>query len=172
MTFTQSFKTANGVNGGDLESERAPGIDRSEQAVCADLMTNLLDAMRTVEVEIVAAEREFERSIAELYGKREKLSRDYAELLKTELARVEANGGGVSRARAPRRDAAPMPDGDVVLAVLERAGVGLATAQIRELAGIPRAVPYGSMSDLMRQLVNDGRVVREGRSSGTRYRIR
>jgi hypothetical protein len=60
-----------------------------------------------------------------------------------------------------------------------RRGVGapgsrqrIATAQIRQLAGIPPAVRYGSMNDLMKQLVDDGRVVREGRSSGTRYQIR
>jgi hypothetical protein len=135
-------------------------------------MANLLEAIGAVEAEIVAAEQEFERKITELYGRREKLSRDYAGLLKAELARVEANRGRRSRSRAPRRDAVPMPDRDAILAVLEGAGVGLMTAQIRELAGIPHAVPYGSMSDLMRQLVDDGRVIREGRASGTRYRIR
>jgi hypothetical protein len=170
MTFTQSFNMRDVVDGDHLELERAIGTERREPVVRADPMTNLLEAMRTVEAEIVAAEQEFERSIAALYGKREKLSRDYAELLKAELARVGRTGGRISRRR--RRHSVPMPDGDAILAVLERAGVGLATAQIRELAGIPPAVPHGSMSDLMRQLVNDGRVVREGRSSGTRYRIR
>jgi hypothetical protein len=137
-----------------------------------DQITMVREALTSVELEIDSAEQEFRRSVAELRGQREKLRKDYAELLKAELVRVDGAGGRASTAGALGADRA-MPESDTILAVLKAAAPGgLTTARIRELAGIPRTVPFKSMSRLMKQLVDDGRVVREGRSRGTRYKVR
>jgi hypothetical protein len=147
---------------------RGPGEGK---VASADQMTMVREALTSISILIDSAEQEFERSIAELRGQREKLRRDYAQLLKAELIRVDANGGRPNGDRPVLRDSSA-PDGDTILAVLDGAREGLTTARIRELAGISRTVPFKSMSRLMNQLVDGGRVVREGRGSGTRYRIR
>jgi hypothetical protein len=147
-------------------------IDRTELMGHAERMVAVRDALARIELEIFAAEREFEQSMAELRGQRDKLRSDYADLLKAELERVDGKAGVKSRARALPRNLTGLPDRATILAVLQSAGGTLTTAQIRELAGVPRSVPFNAMSRLMKTLVDDGRVIREGRARGTRYRLR
>ena len=127
-----------------------------------------------LEDEIAAQQRKFEESIGGLRSEHEQLTRDYADALRNELASIGASARGrrsSTSSRAPRGSRAK-PDAAAVLSAIERAQDAISVERIRELAGVPAAVPANSMSLLLRSLVDEGRVAREGQRRGTKYRIR
>jgi biotin carboxyl carrier protein len=130
-----------------------------------------------IEAEIAAQQQNFEESIRELRAEHDNLTREYTDGLRAELARLQpsrrgrASSDGESAARAPR-GSRPRPDAGAVLAAIERAQEAISVERMRELANVPGSVSSNTMSTLLRRLVEEGQVVREGQRRGTRYRIR
>jgi hypothetical protein len=137
-------------------------------------LQKLKETLTALDAEVVAQREKFEASIADLLERRRALEAELAAGLRAELASL---GTGNAQRAAPRPAAGRASgargkiDEEKVIAALRRHSPMGAQYIADQLSATANGISSASLSNKLRDMVERGRLTKEGERRGTKYRV-